>query len=1459
MTTIFTTNPIKINVVSIKNNSILMKYVMVGIVPKPVEKELKELEKKPKNRNKVNEIKKFYGPNWAEKLGLGYADLNKKGGEDSDEVPHDSALQDLKNVEEQSLVSQLDPVLDEFNLDDLEFDKKSKDESISMDEIADLFEAPVEDIIAPKTEQVKIEFKSKETKVKFIMDDPFLSIYEEDKISELKRKVFILTGIPIFAQHIWISSHITLALSYTMLLGNTTIPVNINTIGKKYENGELKDKKMKRIDDIPLNIDIHNVGEFVNIEAYDNFKTVGEYYEKYDITEFNIASLYEFIDPTAPKYVNPAKSKQSLSLLYYGFVMIYWPMLTYSVFSEFIKEERLVKAYYPELIPDMSSLKSMYKMEKNIMDNMKEVVNDPKKREAIEKNLLSNIISASMNVVYVSNLKEKTLIPRSLFDHFELNEHVNACKCFSEYEGKMFVLDKTYKNSRPIRETIASEGIIFRIIPKETFRSFHLIFYKNGNYLIKISMLEDKTYGFDDITQEVKKVINPIITKMNKMGSIVLNSGKQIIQMTKVNSNFVDIGLQLFYKKVLLESQFALLKFIMEEFKMGGIMSNKSAEKNFVEYYFRKGMYKFDPRRIDKTTNIRNHYDHMSDGGVKQKWFTLFEKTRITKIFHRFSDVKIDIYGIRQDEFNTFYNLILFAFHELERRKSKEVKEYEFKKLTKKRAKKTLTNLKEQDPVLYNFKKLYNSDTVYSRICQKTYQPILLNKEGYDRLPENQKKNVVKYWNFTNNTDAYYRCPNPKFPYVKFTTKNHPKDYCIPCCKKIPISSNPSDPKRVIHDICLKEHKYTKERKTVTQNSKYIMTYGKDVEEGRLSKLPENSMEGIFYETFSMENETDPSYISSNGFYLYGVNQHSKHVNNIGFIYILAHCLDMSLQKLVTMLQDHVRKDPKVFNMLLNGRMSEYADDNEHFVRIMGIFLGEMSDETKMPWNQIFMELSANYLNINTILFKHKHNSNRIELVLPKGLKDIQDYILKNNRNIIVLKKGKKYFPVYLINTNLFFKLGIVEKKTFTRHDPIIKIIGEIITKQMNKKEVKGKTHKKIDMTVVKQFLADDKFSKKYKMKTLFVDNSNFCYMVCIKNTFNKKLTYMPIEQSYYSFDSFEDVELEFVPYSRKKHRQSFSDLNAFMNEYNRWVEMQTIKAEIKQETDLFSKLKVDNWLLLNSKITLDKTGKVIGFLHNELYYFFDDMSIESARKQRKVDMIPMFYDPDLVNAAIHADPNPKSNPSEELAKNIYKYNLYQLMLLEFLEVFDRTKNTPLRTKIKKLFVGNFMKKLNDINAKLVDMVEDSEDLIKIRMQITDYINNHHDRKLLYADIDNTSYAFDKLLLHKLMKMEKVPLINELRKIASKFITHSIPKNIKYSNLIAACQSAPEQSHCQKTKLPIAKDKFNIYLEILADDILNPMKQKWIFTGILSNRVLRFLRFIERPDEKIRISIQLDQ
>ena len=1415
---VFTTTPVKVNIVSIRQNRILRTYVFIGTVPKAVEKELVKIQENPSAE--WTAVKKFYGDAWKTKIGIEFAS-SKKGGDD------------------------------EFSFDDIPSNSKNTVTEDDMNSLLGSFDTidPIfsDSVAAPMDHTTT-------GKLHFIFDD--VSVYPFDKVSEFKKKIYVVSGIPVYQQHVWVSAKTVTPLSYNISISGSFVPVNIQTVSAMYKDGRLMENA-QQIENIPINTIMSNAGGHIRVESHDEFKILEEYHTKYGLTEFNVADIDEFI-PVSNRLLADSilKNKQHTNLLYYGFVIMYWPMITSTVFREYLKGPVNLNSVYPDLCSDLKSLKSMFTLEKSIIDVSFDLYTHQKESalELVASKISNSITSAVMSVSYVSNSKENFIFVRNLFDKIELTDKLTACRCYTSHKDKSFVLDKVYKHAEAISDTLSSHSVAFRIIPPDgSLSPITVTFYRNGNYIIKSDWRDEANYDFDSIFKTVKLYVDPLIASINKMAPFVLYEGKRLSPISKHNTRFVEIGLNIYYRQTFTESQFAFIKFILEEFRHAGLIDGRNVEKNYAEYYFRKGMYQFDSRRIEKITSLANYYEHMSDGAVKQKWFTIFEKTRIVKIWHRFSDIKIEIYGIKEKEFNTFFDLIKTLFHLYETRKRETVEDYELKKIMKKKSRKSLVDLKEQDPVLYDFKKMYKSDKVYSRICQKSYQPLIINKTAYDTMPADQKSKVVKYWNFTTETDAYYHCPNPKYPYIKFITKNHPKDYCIPCCKKIDVSPSSTDPKKIIHEACLRDHEYNKERKTVTVGSKYIMAYGKDIEAGRLSKLPEDSMEGIFYETFSMEHGADQSYMTSDGFYLYGTNQHTPSVMDVGYVYSLAHSLEMTLDQLIDVVIDLVKKIPGAFSILLKGSITHYMADYKELIQYLLAFKcsdPEFISDTKIPWNKLFMDLAYNYLSINTVLFQHV---NGIELRLPNGLEDATDYITQSKKNLIVLQKDEKYYPVYLINTDLFFKLGIIEKKLFMSRDGIIRIIENIVNSYIKTIQIKGKTHSKITLSILREFLAHEPLKSKYIIHKLFINHSNFCYGVQFHAKEKDLYVYVPIEQSHYSFGA---AALEFDAYSRRNYPQTFETLMLFVNDFNRWVDVQMIRSQIKDVQDIYPVIRVDSWIVLQDSLDFQPTDKVIGFRSAALNYYFSDMSHSDATKVKKVRSTPVLYDPDIINATIHAKSEAKSDRRiQNMPKILYKYNAYQLFLLEFLKVFSVQKNTTVRTQLKKSLLGDFIKNMGEVNKKILSVVKDREDIIKVRLQLSDYVNNHHDRKQLFLDIDNSSYNFDKTMMLRLISMDINAVKKELKKISKGFVKiGEIPANMTFPNMFSACSESP-MGACKGNSLILSQAKCDEFIDILAHDMRNPIKQKWLFSDIMVDRVVDFLRFISRPNETIYATI----
>ena len=71
-----------------------------------------------------------------------------------------------------------------------------------------------------------------------------------------------------------------------------------------------------------------------------------------------------------------------------------------------------------------------------------------------------------------------------------------------------------------------------------------------------------------------------------------------------------------------------------------------------------------------------------------------------------------------------------------------------------------------------------------------------------------------------------------------------------------------------------------------------------------------------------------------------------------------------------------------------------------------------------------------------------------------------------------------------------------------------------------------------------------------------------------------------------------------------------------------------------------------------------------------------------------------------------------------------------------------------------------------------------------------------------------------------------------------------------------SCQDSRKKvSYCKKNKIIIDAKKFKNILEIITSDIMNPAKEKWIFSSAISDNIISYFRFIRRSNETITIDI----
>lgn len=1555
----YITNPIKVNILNVNINSgkigINNMLIFIGMVPKNVRSELEKIKMiintkskssealKTLKKNKFPNVKKFYGSNWIERLGINtlFKNNNKEimGGEIKDtesplglekdkdidfdfdsenlfETDVDELLKDInKSTGEEVDDALLEPLVDKSNIP-LEERKEMEQEAAGEDTTKDAeeiyeeekeLEAGIDDVFKNrKKAKIKISIE-KDTKINWIYDE--VKIFPFDKISEFKLKLYSLTKIPPYRQHIW-TKHKSQVYSLAYNIIKSGVPIyepidnllnNITSL-KESPGGEISN--IGSIEGIPINTEWYDIKDKLKIIANDEFTLIEEYYSKYGITHFNLLDLNSLLMSSGKwntiREIFTTDQYQK-ELFYYSLILPYYPMITRPVFDIFIKNEQDIQENFPELVPNIKMIQNRYSKEYDITDQYSLLKQNKTEFKNIQNNTRTAITASIISILNMRDSKEPIIHLRNIFDYYELDEYVDYCQVKLLYNGKKVIMRKAFNKNplanaeqifqifHPVYDKIILDSILFRIRmdPKKTTQSMYLNLFQNGNYTISGTWREEMYYDFDDIYKITETRIQPIIKEINELGSRVLYyPDVKLCLMNKKIAKFTEIALGVFWNVSISENQFNIIKNIGDEFDIANILqTSTTADPNILEYYFVKGMYKFDASRIEKIMSVDNYYEYLSVGAIQQKWANIFQKTRLTRIIHRLSDVKIEITGIKENEYDIFmmYINILFYMYTtqcrtLETGCRKKIDKGEKSKmsLSERLKRKTLTDNKQQDPELYNSRKLYKTNFIYSRVCQKPYQPIMLSDAEYQQLDKEQKSRALQYWNFTYKKPQWYLSTNPKYKYIKFITGKHPKGYCIPCGKKTSISNNPKDPKRIIHDACLTKHIWDKETKTITEKSRYIMSYGKPVEINRLSRLPEDSMEPIFYDSYSTTGAIDQECVigPTIGYYLYGVNQNLFNLSNVGYIYCISNALGYNIMSFFNECKKRIIADPDRFRTLLNGNIYSYFPTGyKEFLSVLSIIendgtINPSLEQMGNTWNELFQDIASVYFLVNTITFEDRSpldaNEHDIDLILPARMNNINDFVQDTHKNLIILKRDANctYYPIYKINTEIFYKTRIVDNKLFNNKNEIIQIIIQIAESKFRSVEVEH-----IDLSIIKRFLSSSQNKESWKIISLFINKNNYCYAVQLKNKKGKML-YIPIKMSFYSL--IKGISSIYRPLNPKVDKNDLKLLNSFILIFNHWIakiseEAGFINYDISKNKPLEQRVQpiipfisLDKWILLESK-----TPQVIGFMNKNLLYYINPISIQTALKIKKTNFTILKNSPYDVNMAIQqlyghnkSAKLGRLNKNKELNQAMYKHYLYKLFLLEFISLFSKQKNNTLRKKIANLIIKtNFNTELDKLGEMLKNIIPDTEDMKKISLFISNYLNEHRDKKKLLENIKLTRFNFDIIELEKFKSMTRKELKKELYKLSQKIITSGIPKYTDFENYLMACSTRRESSgYCAKKKLIMPRKEIDRYIDILAEDILNPIKSKWIFSNILMEKVITYFKFIKRPFESIQIT-----
>jgi hypothetical protein len=1371
---LFAKYPLRLNICN-SELQITTTVIYIGEVPDGVRNQLQNFIDGKKT--KLDEVNKFYGQGWVKRLGL--TEISVAGGAKREE-DGDS----------------------DFNFD-TPADSKLSEMDINFDEI--FMPKPVtEDKIKVADDKSKVDGKSKisdkkadknsgKSKVKIVLSK--YSLFPHDKISDFKLKIFAEFGIlPIFQHLSWPGG-----VPYKFYVSDVLTNINITNIL------EISD----RVAELPIH-KYYDMKDDIRIEAYDTVTILKDIFSAGHM-EFNLVNLNDFITPNLESIKSQSKNdKYIVDVIYWGFICVYWPMFTPGIFAGWLNDPSILESQFPDLCPSQQSMITRFEIEAHLTMEASEVP------RAVMDKIKVSVTSAILNVNSYGSTKTRNIYIRGLFDLLELSETVDYCIAVIALDLQVVVLKKVYTQNSLLKFSDVDPHIDRNQIGSISYRIklsdgvFIIVtFFENGNYVIRTNWREEKGYSFASILKTVSLAVNPLIVSINSTKSISKNP---IPQMSIVNTKFTEVGMSVFWEDSMSDAQFRALRAVMEEFNKAGILVSKMTESGELDYYFSKGMYIFDIDRLNKALAVNNHYEYLSASMVKQKWYNVFEKTHIMSLKHRSSDVMITMTSIKEQEYETFMAYIYVMFNVYSRTKPISVNVMKHKR--------ALVDNKEQDPEFYNIKS-YASTFIYSRVCQKPYQPRILTDSEYEDLPAADKKRALRFWNFTKKVPVWYFCPQKRFPYVRFITNKHPLGNCVPCCKINPVSDNSTDPKRVIHDICMKNHVYLGDKKTVTSSSRYIMTYGKDIETDRLCRLPENTMEPLFLDLLTSVAVDQECAMGNRGYYLYGVTQHTPKVNNVGILFCLAKALNYTPDIFIEQCKKRI-KDGGV--QKFTAIKSPYASQEDLIKGLSSLWVATTLPQSQSAidfhWNDIFEKIGYLYFSINIVMFIAE--GMKCTLRVPGYLKSAEDLLPDSHQHLVIVKRHNIYNPVFLINTSIFFITKDIERKTFTGANELTAILSKLVRSILpSRKDI-------IDLNIIKHFAS----SRSWTIKKVFVNKQNYAFAVTLSKSIDVTI---PVQKSFYSngINSVPDAcELK--------------NLSIFMNEYNLWIadlslSAGLIKRDVPKTAPLMKRVEPIHPYMIPEK-WLEYNGNIIAFVFQNMNFYINPTQKKIALKVHDGPIIKIQYHPQKINKIIqNAMDNTESKhddatDSTEYAEALYSYYEYQLFTLAFLDYVHHTYRNPIRKRINSIMLKS---KQSDIQKKLEEYLIDST----LTLLVNKFVS-HGDRKAMIKEFSERRFSFD------------TPNIDELIALAKNTKEYTIVSDApikSFPRIIGDCSDS--SAYCKQKKFIVRSKRTQVLLDILLTDLQSPFKGPALLSGI-NDRTLSFFDFYKRSFEIINIEFR---
>ena len=301
-----------------------------------------------------------------------------------------------------------------------------------------------------------------------------VSVYPEDNLYDLRLKIHLLTKIPIYRQFLFYFLN-DQGPYYAYQISINKIPYTIrwNDILQKYDIN---------INGIYIDLYFEQNKHAIDVISYDKV-TLLQTKSKLHINKVYVIDLQEILKEYS---ISRITDKYQFDLLYYGFIVKFWPQLTIDAFKTLLNDPEKLTTLYPTLSIDFNTLYQNQMMEQDIINRIH------KYTDTYEYDMA---ITSSNIMVYPKMIKLNINI-RNIFDKLELNNNLNALFMNIKYgiRNQYFITKKHASminhdfDIRTPKNTIA--------ISIQGIQQIILTLSINGKYEISTQWLEDDKINF---------------------------------------------------------------------------------------------------------------------------------------------------------------------------------------------------------------------------------------------------------------------------------------------------------------------------------------------------------------------------------------------------------------------------------------------------------------------------------------------------------------------------------------------------------------------------------------------------------------------------------------------------------------------------------------------------------------------------------------------------------------------------------------------------------------------------------------------------------------------------------------------------------------------------------------------------------------------------------------------------